>query len=318
MLGKGLDNHPSLHEQDIAYREIPSGRPTFSHPMRALHSMRALYKGYRRAKQELTSFSPDLVIGFGSYHSLPILIAAWGKKIPIFLHEQNLTLGKVNRLFSHVATGIGMAFSAAGPFSCPSQEVTLPKRRHHPPSKEERLEGKSPILCVVGGSQGAKTLNDCVPPALVSLAKEYPNMHVHHIAGPKGDVEAIQRVYSQSPLSFCVTHFEHDMLAVLLSSDLVISRAGATILDELLWARVPSILIPYPGAYGHQEENAKFLTDIGGGGMLLETHLSIDVLRENIFLALDPRTMKNRKEALQNYAQNRSSKSFYQFVCECL
>ncbi|QVE49391.1 undecaprenyldiphospho-muramoylpentapeptide beta-N-acetylglucosaminyltransferase [Chlamydia crocodili] len=321
LLGKGLDNHPNLYEQDVHYKEIPSGLPVISNPLMAIRRTCSLYKGYKKAKKELMIFDPDVVIGFGSYHSLPVLVAALKKKIPIFLHEQNLVPGKVNRLFSRFAKGVGVSFSpVTRNFRCPSQEISLPKRAFSSFSPiVERLTSHSPTVCVVGGSQGAKTLNDYVPSALVDVAKDYPNMYVHHIAGPKGDVVSIQHVYSRGDVSFCVKHFEQDMLNVLLSSDLVISRAGATILDELLWAQSPSILIPYPGAYGHQEENAKFLVyTIGGGSMILEKQLSQEVLTKNILLALDSETIKNRREALRAYYHNKSSKSFYQFICECL
>ncbi|BAE80924.1 N-acetylglucosamine transferase [Chlamydia felis Fe/C-56] len=321
LLGKGLDNYPNLCEQDIPYREIPSGSLSISRPIAAIRNTRSLYIGYKKAKKELIAFGPDVVIGFGSYHSLPVLMAALKKKIPIFLHEQNLVPGKVNKLFSRFAKGVGVSFSpVTKQFSCPAQEVFLPKRVWASSNSSKELSSSySPIICVVGGSQGAKTLNDNVPPALVKVAKDYPNMYVHHIAGPKGEVASIQYVYSRGGVSFCVKHFEHDMLNILLSSDLVISRAGATILDELLWAQTPSILIPYPGAYGHQEENAKFLVyTIGGGSMILEKQLSNEVLTKNILLALDSKTIKNRREALRAYYQNKSSKSFYQFICECL
>ncbi|QXE26793.1 undecaprenyldiphospho-muramoylpentapeptide beta-N-acetylglucosaminyltransferase [Chlamydia buteonis] len=321
LLGKGLDNHPSLGEQQILYKEIPSGLPTFARPITAIRRACSLYAGYKKAKKELLIFDPDVVVGFGSYHSLPVLMAALKKKIPIFLHEQNVVPGKVNKLFSRFAKGVGVSFSPViKKFACPAQEISLPKRAFSSFNPiVERLTSHSPTICVVGGSLGAKTLNDNVPPALVDVAKDYPNMYVHHVAGPKGDIVSIQHVYSRGGVSFCVKPFEHDMLSVLLSSDLVISRAGATIIDELLWAQSPSILIPYPGAYRHQEENAKFLVyKIGGGSMILEKQLSKAVLTKNILLALDSKTIKNRREALRAYYQNKSSKSFYQFICECL
>lgn len=321
LLGKGLQNHPSLLGCTINYKEIPSGLPTLVRPIHSLRSLRSLYRGYKKAKEELKRFSPNLVIGFGSYHSLPILLAALRKRIPIVLHEQNLLPGRINRVFAPVAKGIGVTFSPViKQFSGFAQEVTLPKRAvssKYPLA--DSLPNYSPIICVVGGSQGARRLNFQVPDALVSVAKSYPHMYVHHIVGPQGDIGSIQNVYTQGRVACCVKSFEDNMLDVLLSADLVIGRAGATILDEILWAKVPAILIPYPGAYRHQEENAKFFTyQVGGGSMILEKYLSQELLEEHIFLALDSKMMKNRREALQQYYQRKSPKSFYQFICECL
>lgn len=321
LLGKGLQNHPSLQGQTLSYREIPSGLPTLVHPVQALKSIYSICMGYKKAKKEIELFSPDLVIGFGSYHSLPILLAALRKRIPIFLHEQNLSPGRVNRLFARFAKGIGVTFSPViTQLPGQAQKVSLPRREVSSISPlADRMHTYSPVICVVGGSQGARTLNLQVPQALVAVAKNYPQMYVHHIAGPKGDVSSIQHVYSQGEVACCVKSFEDDMLGVLLSADLVISRAGATILDEILWAKVPGVIIPYPGAYGHQEENAKFFVQqVGGGSMILEKCLSKGLLEEHILLALDSEIMKNRREALQQYDQKKSPKSFYQFICESL
>ncbi|AHK63494.1 undecaprenyldiphospho-muramoylpentapeptide beta-N-acetylglucosaminyltransferase [Chlamydia avium] len=320
LLGKGLQNHPSLCGYSICYKEIPSGLPSLRQPLSSLKNIYSLYRGYSKATKELKDFSPDLVIGFGSYHSLPILLAALRNKIPIFLHEQNLSPGRVNRLFSHFAKGVGVAFSPViTQFPCPAQEVTLPKRPISPVNPIVDHSVYSPIICVVGGSQGARRLNLQVPGALVAVARDYPNMYVHHLAGFRGDIISIQQVYRRGGIAFCVKPFEDNMLDILLSADLVISRAGATILDEIFWAKVPAILIPYPGACGHQEVNAKFFVyQVGGGSMILDKHLSQEVLEQHIFLALDFEIMKNRQKALQQYYQNKSSKSFYQFICECL
>ncbi len=319
LLGKGLDGHPALYQQSVSYKEIPSGLPIVANPITMMLQGKALLSGYMKACKELHSFHPDLVIGFGSYHSLPIVLAALRKKIPLFLHEQNLSPGKVNKLFSRFAKGIGVNFSPAKQgFKCPSQEVFLPKRREKLASfkKDEKI---SPKICIVGGSQGAKVLNQVVPKALSQLSFEFPNMLVHHVVGPKGDVSSVEFVYRQNNIACCVKHFETHMLDELCSSDLVISRAGATILDELLWAKIPAILIPYPGAYGHQKVNAEFFVHtVHGGDMILESDLNEKILIKKIKLALDPQTNEARRQSLQDYKKYQSQKSFYQFICEHL
>ncbi|ANH78703.1 undecaprenyldiphospho-muramoylpentapeptide beta-N-acetylglucosaminyltransferase [Candidatus Chlamydia sanziniae] len=321
LLGKGLEQHPSLYQQEINYKEIPSDSPLVINPLKLMRRTLSIYSGYRKAHRELKLFEPDFVIGFGSYHSLPVLLAALKQRIPLFLHEQNLIPGKVNKLFAPFARGVGVNFAPVTEyFYCPSQEVFLPKRGF---SLTNPMRGHCqkhcPKICVVGGSQGAHTLNTIVPKALVQLIPQYPHMYVHHIVGPKSNVNAVQDMYNHGGVVCCVKNFENQMLDVLLTVDLVISRAGATILDEILWAKVPAILIPYPGAYGHQEINAKFFVDtIGGGTMILEKKLTEKLLVENIIFNLNSRTKEKQRKSLNNYYAQRSSKSFYEFISECL
>ncbi|AAD19042.1 undecaprenyldiphospho-muramoylpentapeptide beta-N-acetylglucosaminyltransferase [Chlamydia pneumoniae] len=320
LLGKGLKNHPSL-QQGISYREIPSGLPTVLNPIKIMSRTLSLCSGYLKARKELKIFDPDLVIGFGSYHSLPVLLAGLSHKIPLFLHEQNLVPGKVNQLFSRYARGIGVNFSPVTKhFRCPAEEVFLPKRSFSLGSPMmKRCTNHTPTICVVGGSQGAQILNTCVPQALVKLVNKYPNMYVHHIVGPKSDVMKVQHVYNRGEVLCCVKPFEEQLLDVLLAADLVISRAGATILEEILWAKVPGILIPYPGAYGHQEVNAKFFVDVlEGGTMILEKELTEKLLVEKVTFALDSHNREKQRNSLAAYSQQRSTKTFHAFICECL
>ncbi|EPP34682.1 glycosyltransferase family 28 C-terminal domain protein [Chlamydia ibidis] len=322
LLGKGLERHPNLSQNSsIPHKEIPSGLPVLSHPIRSISQIASLLSGYRKACREFVNYQPDITIGFGSYHSLPVLLAALRNKIPIFLHEQNLIPGKVNKLFSRFARGVGLSFRAASEhFPCRAEEVSLPRRKYAQVNCFVKdFSQLSPKICVVGGSQGAKVLNTIVPPALATVSKQYGNLCVYHITGMKNPTEPIQLLYDRLGIPAYVKNFEGDMLSVLQSSDLVISRAGATILDEILWAQVPSVLVPYPGAYGHQEENAKFLAyTLGAGSMLLQKQLSKESLATNVLLALDSQTIQNRRQALQIYNKKKVAKSFYQFICECL
>lgn len=320
LLGKGLLNHPNMNE-GVLFKEIASGRPISTNLWRVFRETQNLVAGYRMACQELSTFRPDAVIGFGSYHSLPVLMAAVKQRVPLFLHEQNVLPGKVNQLFSRFAKGVGVSFSSAiEKLKCPGEEVFLPKRAVIEGQNLSSEQKKYTVICVVGGSQGAAVLNDIVPPVLADVMHNCPTLYVHHIVGPRGNAEAVARFYASAQVPCCVKSFEDNMLKVLSSADLVITRAGATILDEILWCCVPAIFIPYPGAYRHQEENAKFVAYvIGGGAMILQKQLTHESLKRQIIVALDGDTMKNQRDSLQKFRdRNTSPKSLYQFVCERL
>lgn len=321
LLGKGLKSSPSIRcSRNVYFKEIISGRPVSTNLLHVIKETRNLFLGYRMACIELKMFQPDVVIGFGSYHSLPVLIASVKGKFPLFLHEQNVVPGKVNQFFSRFAKGVGTNFSSAlEKMHCVGEEVTLP-RRNIDQVFDKSNGKKQPFICVVGGSQGAAIFNEMIPPVFADLMQDFPSLYVHHITGLKGDVDAVRRVYESANVACCVKHFEENMLGVLLASDLVITRAGATILDEILWSKVPAIFIPYPGAYGHQEENAKFIAYVvGGGSMILQKQLTHEFLKKNIVLALDEATMKNRREALMAFQTKKNTKkSLYRFICEHL
>lgn len=316
LLGNGLTSFLQK-KSGVLYCDIPAGSPFSFRINKMVSGAKRLYQGYSAALQQISAFAPDVVIGFGSYHSLPALLASMRNRIPLFLHEQNIVPGKVNKLFSHFAKGVGVSFAAASEhFRCRAEEVFLPIRE---PSEPIAFPGASPVICVVGGSQGAKILNDVVPRALADIRENYSDAYVYHIVGPKGDQQAVSRVYQDAGINHTVTSFAHNMLGVLQASDLVIGRSGATIINELLWVQVPAILIPYPGAYGHQEANAKFFTQtVGGGSMILQKHLTEESLRKQVLLALDSATSENRRKALLAAQKKKSFKSLYQFICESL
>lgn len=319
-LGKGLEHSPNIRNSNVSFKEIASGRPISKNFLHMIKEARNLLLGCRMAYTELQNFQPDAVIGFGSYHSLPVLIASIKGKIPLFLHEQNVIPGKVNQFFSHFAKGVGSTFaSALEKMHCIGEEVSLPRRSVIQVPEKHNGE-KQPFICVVGGSQGASIFNEMIPPVFADLIRDFPSLYVHHITGPKGNVQAVRRVYESAHVACCVKPFEDNMLGILLASDLVITRAGATILDEILWSQVPAIFIPYPGAYGHQEENAKFIAYVvGGGSMILQKQLTHEFLKKNIVLALDEATMKNRREALIAFQNKKNTnKSLYRFICEHL
>lgn len=315
LIGKGLDGHPNM-SNDLIYKEVPSGAPLGLNLRKVVRHGRELWRGIQQTSDVFKTFPPDVVIGFGSYHALPALCVAVKGNIPIFLHEQNIVPGRVNRLFSRVALGVGVNFSPTkGFFKCKSEEVFLPKRIN--PNTNQ--VNNHPFICVVGGSQGAKVLNTIVPKALIRIHEDYPNLHIHHITGIKGPFEEIESLYSSKGISCCVKSFERSMLSTLMQADLVISRAGATILDEILWVKVPSILIPYPGAYGHQEDNARFFVyHVRGGDMLLQKHLNESALVHLVKLSLDAQIRKSRLDALSSFYEQRHLKSFYQFIHESL
>jgi UDP-N-acetylglucosamine--N-acetylmuramyl-(pentapeptide) pyrophosphoryl-undecaprenol N-acetylglucosamine transferase len=239
-----------------------------------------IYQGFKESLKLLRSIRPDLVIGFGSYHSLPPLLAAIFLKIPIVLYEPNAKMGRVNRLLFPFAKMIGMHFPGS---SKKMRLMSLRSKSKIMGKEEARLSyGLLPDLTTIlvfGGSQGAQVLNHIVPFALMGQ-----NVQVIHLLGFKDAPESIQMIYQQHEIRALVKPFEENMESAYLCADLVISRAGAGTLKEIIMYNTPALLIPYPGATdGHQLVNAKYFVEkVGGGSFISQNECSAKKLSQRI------------------------------------
>ncbi|KHQ54323.1 undecaprenyldiphospho-muramoylpentapeptide beta-N-acetylglucosaminyltransferase [Mameliella alba] len=234
---------------------------------------------------------PDVVVGFGGYPSVPALTAAWLLKLPRMIHEQNGVLGKVNTWF---ATRVNVMACGTWPTDLPEGVKGIhtgnPVRR----AVAERAgagyiaPGPYPMsILVIGGSQGARTLSDVVPPAIAALPLDMVgNLRVSHQARDE-DEERVATYYAEHGLTADVQPFFHDVPARMSEAQLVISRSGASSVADIAVIGRPSILIPYPHATGdHQVANAQALVDAGAAIRIPESKLTIESLTESIHAIL--------------------------------
>ncbi len=229
---------------------------------------------------------PDVVLGMGGYAAFPggMMAALFGK--PLVIHEQNAVPGLANRVLAGVADRVLAAFPDAFEGRVDVIWSGNPVRTEivnlEPP--EARFANRSGPLrvLIVGGSLGARALNEIVPLALAQLApSERPE--VVHQAGA-GHVEALRRIYKEAGVEADVLAFVDDMATRYGEADLIICRAGATTVTELAVAGVGSILVPFPHAVDdHQTRNARYLADRGAVLLMPQPTLTpqslADVLR---------------------------------------
>jgi UDP-N-acetylglucosamine--N-acetylmuramyl-(pentapeptide) pyrophosphoryl-undecaprenol N-acetylglucosamine transferase len=228
-----------------------------------------LFKGFIAAIRLVLAFKPDVVVGFGSFHSLPILMAAKILRKKIVLFEPNTTFGLVNRLFAGNATCARLLTARTNDIYMPLPQVIRVPRSYG-------LKENVFTILVFGGSQGAKYLNETFFEAAKLL--DFP-FQVIHFTGKE-----LELVYSVPSV---VKPFEKEMHKAYSSADMVISRAGANTIAELIAYQLPALLIPYPFAYNHQIENAKILQE--GAVVLLQKNASpekmaaeIKAIRQNL------------------------------------
>ncbi|UCD87123.1 MAG: undecaprenyldiphospho-muramoylpentapeptide beta-N-acetylglucosaminyltransferase [Desulfobacterales bacterium] len=244
-----------------------------------IRSLLKIPVGVWQALRIIWRFDPDIIIGLGGYASGPVAIAArlTGKKIVI--HEQNILPGLTNRILGHFADRIFISFPDELGVFRPSRTVTTgnPVRRELLVSKSgENAAGPFTVL-VLGGSQGAHAVNRIVVEALDHL-KSPAKMTFIHQTGAE-DVTWVARAYEDRRIKARVEPFFEDMAGPYNTADLVVCRAGATTVSELMALGKPAIFVPFPfAANNHQELNARYVANAGGAEVILEKDLNGAVL----------------------------------------
>ncbi len=220
---------------------------------------------------------PDVVLGMGGFASFPGGITSASLGRPLVIHEQNAVAGLSNRILSKFATRTLVAFP--GVLGKKAIHVGNPVRREiaSMPSPKERFENREGALklLVVGGSRGAKALNETIP-AAVSMMIDKPI--VLHQTG-EAEAEKVREVYLSSGAKAEVLPFIRDMAKAYAECDLVISRSGALTVAEIAAAGVASLLVPYPHAVDdHQTWNARYLADENAAMLIQQKDLDASCL----------------------------------------
>ncbi|HXH72037.1 MAG TPA: undecaprenyldiphospho-muramoylpentapeptide beta-N-acetylglucosaminyltransferase [Mariprofundaceae bacterium] len=239
-----------------------------------------LPQAIRRIRTSWQGRRPDLVVGVGGYASASGVLAALVSRIPVVLYEQNAMPGLVNRLLARFCKKIMLGFAAAKEHlhrapcvvtgNMVRAAIAAVRWQPHIPSR----------LLVMGGSQGARFLNDTVPDACVQLAAQGYSFTVTHLAG--NDAATCQQVaerYAQAGIEATVLPFCDDMPAFFSSGDLLIARSGAMTVAEAASCGMPSLFVPLPiAADDHQRFNAEALASVGGAEVLNQRDTSAGTL----------------------------------------
>ncbi len=273
-----------------------------------LRSLMAVPKSLLQSGSLLRSFKPDIVLGVGGYASGPVVLTAWAMGYPTAIHEQNIFPGLSNRILGRFVDRIFISFAdSSRHFSRGKTLLTGNPVRgmiRSPGFLQERKPGAKFTLFIFGGSQGAHHLNQAMEEALIYLREWKERLHIIHQTGEK-DYREVQEAYRREEFEAEVHPFLLAMDRAYALADLVLCRAGATTLFELMTAGLPAILVPYPyAANDHQTLNAKTMVDAGAAvlvanGDLTGVHLS-RILKE---LIEDPPRLKKMGERAAALAQ---------------
>lgn len=243
-----------------------------------------------KAKTLMTLYKPNAVVSFGGYTAGPGGIAAYLQGRALIVHEQNCAPGLTNRLLARIAKKVFTGFPNSFD-SVPNTTVGNPVRPEISAvtSPEQRMASHvgTVRLLILGGSQGARAINNLMPAVLVSMGAQQA-FEIRHQCGEKMLADT-EQAYQAAGIAANVEPFIHDMAQAYAWADIVIGRAGALTVSEICAAGVASILVPLPTAVDdHQAKNADFLKTHGGG----------------IWFRQDAQLENNMRAALQDLAQH--------------
>jgi UDP-N-acetylglucosamine--N-acetylmuramyl-(pentapeptide) pyrophosphoryl-undecaprenol N-acetylglucosamine transferase len=235
----------------------------------------------------LLRFKPELVFGVGGYVTGPVILAARMLGIPACIHEQNSIPGLANRLLGRIVNRIFISIPGSEKFFPPGKTIYSgnPVRSSivRAGQKKKTSNSDSFTVLVLGGSQGAHRINTLVPECVTLFsAEQLQGLRIIHQTGSR-DEEQVRKAYENMQVKAEAAAFYTDMASLYKQADLVISRAGATTIAELMAMGKAALLIPFPyAADNHQEANGKCLVEKNAARMFLEQELTAERLAEEI------------------------------------
>jgi UDP-N-acetylglucosamine--N-acetylmuramyl-(pentapeptide) pyrophosphoryl-undecaprenol N-acetylglucosamine transferase len=279
----------------IEHRLIQAASPSGRWPGR-LGGLARLGLGWGQSLWILRRARPAAVAAFGGYAAAPVGLAAALSRIPLLVHEQNAVLGRANRMIVRRAARLALTFEATrGVEGVPAarrvvtgnpvraEVAALCGAPYRAPGPEQRLN-----LLVVGGSQGARVLSEVVPAALARLGKdERARIALTQQCRPE-DLERVTSAYEGLGFAAQLASFFDDLPQRMAAAHLVVSRAGASSVAELLALGRPALLVPFRfAADDHQQANAEAVRAAGAGWLIEEARLDAEALAGRIRIALE-------------------------------
>lgn len=276
----GADNRMEMERVPAAgYRIIglPVSGFDRSHPLKNIKVLLRLFKSMRMARKIIKDFRPDVAIGVGGYASGPMLKAAQKQGVPTILQEQNSYAGVTNKLLARKARAICVAYEGMERFF-PAEVIHLtgnPVRKDLLSCTLSRAQAKKqlgfdpdrPLILSVGGSLGARTINEAMSRNLDKITAG-GNQLLWQI-GRYGTEKYLAEAEKYADVTG--TKFITDMALAYRAADVVVSRAGAGTISELQLLGKPAILVPSPNvAEDHQRKNAQALVDHDAAIMVLD------------------------------------------------
>ncbi len=266
----------NFHNFDKEHVFIPAASLSASSVRTLIKNVFTLIKGFLRSLSIINKFNPDIIIGFGGYPTFPVILAGLLLRKKFILHEANMVVGKVNKIFIPYAECLTTGFSKiTGVDDKYKNKIFFtgnPIRDNFTPPKKEKSVKKISLM-VIGGSQGAKIFSKMIPDMIINLPKDIKEKIYVCQQVREEDIPSIKEKYAKENINCEIQSFFNDMPKKLSKSNIVIARAGASTISELIRMRLPTIFIPYPtAADDHQLLNAKEIVNSNAGWLVHESN----------------------------------------------
>jgi len=312
-----------VENEGIRYKGIFSGKFRRYWDWRNFTDPFLIVLGFLQSFFILLFYRPHIIFAKGGFVTVPVGIAGFLLRISLIIHESDSVLGLSNKILLRFCTKIALGFPlevysafllkkgifTGNPVRQEIKRNILEKKEL---SAKYGFDKKRPVILILGGSQGAQRINEFIDNILNKLLDKYV---VVHSAGEKGAgyfKEKRAKMEEEDKRNYLVFSFIKEEIGSFLNiADLVVSRAGANAIAEIIYLKKPSILIPYPfAASDHQRKNAHFLSQKGIASLLEEEHLNSWKLWEEIEYLMENK--KERKKMIQNmgevFAENSAKK----------
>lgn len=276
----GIEHGLMAGRPGVAYYAVSSGKLRRYFSLKNLTDPFRVAAGFFQAFRVLGRIKPDAVFSKGGFVAVPVVAAAWLRGIPVLAHESDLTPGLANRISARFARKVAATFpECAAALGRKGVYTGTPMRAELFSGSRERglalagFSGGKPVLLMMGGSQGARSVNEALRRALPALL---PEMDVLHLCG-KGNLEPS---LSGTPGYFQAEYLDTELPDALAAADFVLSRAGATAIGEFLALCKPMLLVPYPkgASRGDQILNARNYAARGLARVLSQEELTPETL----------------------------------------
>lgn len=274
--------------------------------------------------------NPDIAVGFGAYISGPVIQTAVSRGVKTVIHEQNVSLGRANRLLFKLADRACLSYE--NPLMKKSTKCVLTGN----PIRQELVDGFKMItrdealnafgfsrnrktLLVLGGSKGSSAINGRMLDMIKELnGKEKDAIQIIHITG-YDDQDRVEQAYRVNRIVHRVSGFYNKMSLAYKAAELIVCRAGASTISEIALFGIPALFIPYPLAGSHQDDNAAFVAREGGAVVLKESRLTPLRLKEKIFSIIeDEDGMRRMSENIRVFSKPGAAKALADRVEELL
>lgn len=296
-----------FQQYDVEVTHVPSGKlRRYASALTFIDLLIRLPIGIVLALFHMWRIMPEVVISKGGYGSLPVVLAAVFYRIPILLHESDAVPGMANSFLMRFVTAIALGFAAAQeklPLQWRYKAIVTgtPVRRmlfsltSSQGKAELGIAEAEKVLLVVGGSQGAKQINEAIVQILPKLVLDFTIIHVtgsDHIEAVKEVTGQLLAQSSRRSQYHAYAYLESEFAAALQAADGVVSRAGSTV-AELVAVRKPMLLIPLDSAAAdHQRANARLLEAAGAAMVLDPNNLGVNLLEQNIHRLMTDETLR--------------------------